>query len=729
MYRERLNLALDRIRSDQWKIFEEFASAFLTSQYPNLRTVATPSGDQGRDAELFSYDGRFPTVLQYSVSKEWGKKIRDTAKRISASFPDTIILIYVTNKSILSSADSLKGDIAKDYGLILDIHDMDWFLDRFAGDGHREAVSEALSQKIVDPYLTSKGVLEHSAPTLSSTEFRAALTFLQLQWEDDTREKGLTRLAFEALVKTVLRKTNSESRLPRSTIHNQITEMFPKHDPSQLKTLIDSALFQLTKRSIRHWTQSDEFCLTYEESERVRERLTELEVANNALDSEIRTTLQRYLGDIGEIDRLANLVRITINHYLSERGEISASAIANNKLFAIGVEDLQFSIEYVVKKKMEKEPRKIYDKIVRVIMSTMRELFTEPTQSVQNHLRTKADAYTLFAFLGRTPDIQRAVSKMFSHGTIWLDTTVVLPLLAEELIRDGQRRFSQMLKVASVAGLELRVTPGVVEEVERHINLCITYVNMSHSDWKGSVPFLADAYVRSGRNLMAFSSWIERFEGKERPEDDLGEYFGEFFSIMIEDLEADEMRASEKVRFAVQEAWHSAHAARRGSGDEGMDGITFNRLIRHDVENYVGVIERRRKEGVSPLGYSAWWLTLDRLASQVEKSVKDSLGNEAPQSPVMSADFLVNYLSVGPMRSKVTREAEYSLPIVLDVGVVEELPEDLMREAKRIRLEAGGLPEHIIRRRVRDCLDAAKRRRGRIMAEGIQTILEAINSD
>ena len=645
------------------------------------------------------------------------------------SLPDTIILIYVTNRSILSAADSLKGDIMKDYGLILDIHDMDWFLDRFAGDGHREAVSEALSQKIVDPYLTSKGVHEHSAPTLSSTEFRAALTFLQLQWEDDTREKGLTRLSFEALVKTVLRNTNSELRLPRSTIHDQITGMFPWHDSNRLKNLIDSALFQLTKRSIRHWTPFDEFCLTFDESERVRERLTELEVANNALDSEIRATLQRYFGDIGEVDRLVNLVRVTINHYLSERGEVFAGAIANNELFVIGIDDLQKSVEDIVKQQVKKEPRKTYDKIVRVIMSTVRELFTEPTQSVQNHLRTKADAYTLFAFLGRTPDIQRAVSKMFSHGTVWLDTTVLLPLLAEELVRNGQRRFSQMLKVASAAGLELRITPGVVEEVERHINRCITYVNMLHSDWSGSVPFLADAYMRSGRNLMAFSSWIERFEGKERPEDDLAEYFNEYFAIKRENLEAYEMRASEKVRFAVQEAWHSAHATRRGPQDESRDRITLNRLVRHDVENYVGVIERRGKEGVSPLGYSAWWLTLDRLASQVEKSVKDSLGHEAPQSPVMSADFLVNYLSVGPMRSKVIREAEYSLPIALDVGVLEELPEDLMREAKRIRLEAGGLSEHIIRRRVRDCLDAAKRRRGRIMAEGIQTVLETINSD
>ena len=186
---------------------------------------------------------------------------------------------------------------------------------------------------------------------------------------------------------------------------------------------------------------------------------------------------------------------------------------------------------------------------------------------------------------------------MFSHGTIWLDTTIVLPLLAEDLIHNGQRPFSQMLTIAHSAGLELRVTSGVIEEVERHINRCMTYVHMSHSDWKGRVPFLADAYLRSGRDLMAFSSWIERFEGQERPEDDLAEYFDEFFSIRTENLEDEEVKASEELRFAVQEAWHSAHSARRATGTGGLDDITFSRLVRHDVENYVGVIERRRNEG------------------------------------------------------------------------------------------------------------------------------------
>ena len=549
------------------------------------------------------------------------------------------ILIYVTNQSILSAADVLKGEISQDYGIILDIHDRDWFLDRFAGDEHREAVSEDLAQKIVDPYLVSRGVLKRSAPTLTSNELRAALTFLQLQWEDDTREKGLTTLAFEALVKMVLRNTNSDSRLSRTAIHEQIKFMFPNHDPERVTTLVNSALNKLTKRLIRHWVKPDEYCLTYDESERVKDRLAELEIASAELDFEIRSILQGYIDDSNEIDVLIELIRLTINYYLSERGEAFSSAITNNRMLSIGVEELRDSAANVVKKEAEEGLPEEQSKLSQIVFETVRELLTDPTLIVQKHLRAKADAYTLFAFLGRTPDIQRAVSKMFSHGTIWLDTTIVLPLLAEELIEGRQRRFSQMVMATSDAGLSLCVTPGVIEEVERHINRCITFVNRAPYDWTGSVPFLADAYMRAGRNLNAFPSWVEHFEGKERPKDDLAEYFQEFFSIRRESLEAEEGKATEEFRAAAQQAWHEAHSVRRGAGSTSMDEITFGRLVQHDVENYVGVVERRRTEEVSPLGYSTWWLTIDRSAKQVDESIKRDLGYDAPSSPVMSARF------------------------------------------------------------------------------------------
>ena len=728
MQRERLQLALERLRPDQWKLFEEFASAFLSVQYPNLRTVASQSGDQGRDAELFSYDGHIQTILQYSVSQDWKSKIHKTAKRISETRPETRILIYVTNQSILSSADPIKKELLETYGLILDIHDVAWFLDRFTGDGRREDVSEILAVKTVDPYLTSRGVLQHSAPVLSTTEYQAALTFLQLQWEDDTREKGLTKLSFQALVRAVLRNTNSDSRISRDEIHNRIIALFPNHDSAHVRDLVDSALLKLTKCYIRHWTKEDEFCLTYEESIRVRGRLAAIEIANSAIDSEIQSILRSYKKKPEEIERFGYLIRSAMNHYLLGRGEAFANAVTNNRLDKFGIEGFRGSVEHVVTLELTDCDPQYRKETARVMISTISDLFTEPSTDVQHHLRSKADAYTLLAFLGQTPDVQSAVSKMFSHGTIWLDTTIVLPLIAEVLIPNGRQRFTQMLKIASSSGLELRATPGVIEEVERHINRCLTYVHMHHSQWSGGIPFLVDAYIRSGRAPISFASWIENFEGRERSEDDLAEYFEEFFNVKRESLEEEVDKATRDILVAVQEAWHTAHARRRDVPSGELDENIIHRLVRHDVENYLGVVERRRRDGVSPFGYSAWWLTLDRSASQVDRDIRERLGNDAPPTPVMSADFLVNYLSIGPIRSRIAKDVESTLPIALDVGLFVELPADLLSEAERIRKEAGDLPEHIIRRRVRDCLDAAKRRPGRMVEEGVQSVLDTIGT-
>lgn len=728
MQRERLQLALERLRPEQWKLFEEFASAFLSAQYPNLRTVASQSGDQGRDAELFSYDSRIQTDLQYSVSQDWKSKIRRTAKRISEIRPETRILIYVTNQSIRSSADPIKNEILEVYGLVLDIHDADWFLDRFSRDEHRESVSEDLATKIVDPYLVSRRVLQHSAPILTTTEYQAALTFLQLQWEDDTREKGLTKLSFQALVRAVLRNTNSDSRMSRDEIHNQIIALFPNHDSAHIRDIVDSALRKLTKRYIRHWIKEDEFCLTHEESIRVRGRLAAIDISNSAIDSEIRIVLEPYGRKSEEIEQLGHLIRSAVDHYLFGRGEAFANAVTNDRLDKFGIEGFRNSVERVVNSELTDCDQQYKTETINVMLSAIASLFTEPSVDVQHHLRSKSDAYTLLAFLGQTPDVQSAVSKMFSHGTIWLDTTIVLPLIAEVLLPTGRQRFTQMLKSATSSGLDLRTTPGVIEEVERHINRCLTYARMHHSQWSGGIPFLADAYMRSGRDPNSFASWIEQFEGMERPEDDLAEYFKEFFNIERESLEEEVDNTKYEIRMAVQEAWHTAHSKRRDVYNGGLDENTIHRLVRHDVENYLGVVERRRRDGVSSFGYSDWWLTLDRSANQVDRDVRERLENDAPSTPVMSADFLVNYLSIGPTRYRITKDVESTLPIALDVGSFAELPADLLSEAERIRKEAGDLPEHIIRRRVRDCLDKAKRRPGRIVEEGVRTVLDTIGT-
>lgn len=54
MNRKLFELALERLRPSDWEHFEELSSAFLASDFPSLRTMASPSGDGGRDSELFS---------------------------------------------------------------------------------------------------------------------------------------------------------------------------------------------------------------------------------------------------------------------------------------------------------------------------------------------------------------------------------------------------------------------------------------------------------------------------------------------------------------------------------------------------------------------------------------------------------------------------------------------------------------------------------------------------
>jgi hypothetical protein len=206
MKTQRLVFALERLKSGDWARFEHFASQFLVFDYGTLRTVAGPSGDLGRDSELFSPDGDPTVLLQYSVSKGWAAKIRRTAKRVRENFASASVLVYVTNQQIGAGADALKKELRKDFRLVLDVHDRAWFLDRISFPPERQGIAEQLAAEVVDPYLASRGVVESQAPALTEFESKAAVLHLQLQWEDDSREKGLTKLSFEALVKSVLRE-------------------------------------------------------------------------------------------------------------------------------------------------------------------------------------------------------------------------------------------------------------------------------------------------------------------------------------------------------------------------------------------------------------------------------------------------------------------------------------------------------------------------------------------
>lgn len=348
-----------------------------------------------------------------------------------------------------------------------------------------------------------------------------------------------------------------------------------------------------------------------------------------------------------------------------------------------------------------------------IFTTIIRDLFAQPKKSTQIYLRRLADSYTLFSFLKETPDVQAATRKLFSYGIVWLDTTVLLPFFAEQLEEDeAQRKFTRVLQLSRNAGVELRVTPGIIEEINSHMNRALKCSQNSPTLWRGRSPYLYSRYLQTGKSGQEFAKWLSLFRGIERPEDDIAQYLFEIFGIEKFGLSEQLQTISQDLRWAAERLWSEAHRERRRQNVAEGEESTTHLLIKNDLETYLGVIALRQQEQVTELGYRHWLLTLDSIAWQIRNRLREEFPNRALPSPLLSLDFLINNLTFGPERGKLTRGEEQTLPIFLDVEISESTSQDILEIADKVRQENEGLPEYVIRRKVRDAIDQARIRRG-----------------
>lgn len=220
---------------------------------------------------------------------------------------------------------------------------------------------------------------------------------------------------------------------------------------------------------------------------------------------------------------------------------------------------------------------------------------------------------------------------------------------------------------------------------------------------------------------------MEQFRGSLRPSDDLSDFLAEEHGVRVGSLEEESASAPPEVRGAVHEIWDRTHERRR-TGE--LEAETRARLVAHDVENYLGVVQRRRGESKTGVGYKTWWLTLDRTAYDIPSKLREELGSQSPPSPVMSPDFMVSYLAVGPLRAQLGREKEEKLPLsVADLGLNEDLPQELIKEAQRVRAGLHGKDDRVIRRELRDSLDKHRRRVGPQARGGLARIGEELKEE
>jgi hypothetical protein len=709
--RNRLLLALRTLKGSNWEHFERLCSAFLAVEFPLFRTTGSPGGDRGRDAELFNYSGSPSVLFQFSVQRDWKQKIADTLKRVTTEFPEATHIVFMSCQEIGAQGDDARGK-AIALGLSIDIRDQSWFTERVNLDDSRRAAAEELARVIVDPLLHNSGVLSN-APGLTGQEAKTALVYLEMQARDEVVGKGLTKSCFEALVKCSLRGTSAQNRKSRKQVQGDILSLLPQHSAVQLNPLIDVALKRLTKGAIKHWTKTDDFHLSFEELEGTKDRVVSLALLNQAFTDDVVDIL-RSDSNIKEtnFDIIAETVRHIIEVYFFRLGEEFALCLVGKQAIPLHEELLR---DITIENAPTGRPyagltwNSLLERLVIEILRT-------PSEATTELLRLLSTSYTLFAFLSEVPDVQKATKKLFEHGTIWLDTSAVLPLFAEQAFPEDMRPFTDLMVQLGRAGTKLAVSEGVIEEIESHLNLCVTYLRTR--DWQGRVPYVYARFRIAGKSAASFPSWVDNiFMGKHRPMDDLAEFLRELAKIEVEKPPYLD-NIDDDVVNAIREYWKSVQDKRR-RGDDRFN-INANRLAEHDSENYLSALAQRRGQpGGSALGYSSWLLTLDSAAWSLLSAMDDEIRRKVVHAPVISLDFLLKYLAFGPRRDRIDTSGNGSARI-FTASIYESIPVDLINVADIVRARNAGVPERLIQRRIRDELDKQKMAAGAAQQAGLE---------
>jgi hypothetical protein len=701
MVHERLRFALEQVTSGDWLIFERLCSEFLVDEFPAIRTTATPSGDGGRDGELFAIPGEERTGFQYSVSTDWNSKIRRTVATVQANGFHYGLLIYCSSQAIGAKADALKQELWKKHGLLLDVRDREWFCERELHSPAREAAAAQFCRMLVDPIVSARGIASVAGSPLALEEGRVALVQLALNSSDRLGDTNLTKTSFDALVQSALLDSTQDNALDVQTIIQKVRLLVPHGAENQVKSLVESALVRLSQKRgpVKHLRVDGRFHLSYEATEKWRTAAADYLLDQQALEVDLADAANGFDADLDSnpsaLQSEGQALRAALEAVMLRSGEQFVAAVEGGDTRMLTRQSVSEAI-VALGSSLRLHP----DDAATVVM----EVLSTPSARTRTHLLRVLDAYTLMAFLQQTPDVQKALSRVFDNGKVWLDTSAVLPLLAETLIDEPEQRLQTVLLRAAVdSGLALRVTDGVIEELRFHLERCITYLHAG-SSWDAEVPFIFSAYMLSGRDERQFSDWVSNFRGLINPEQDIEEYLQAVFSIERHDLKEAAEKADVKLRGATSELFRRKHFGGYRAGRTRRSRLRseniIDRLAAHDVESALGVIQLRRESRL-PLGHEAWWLTLDKTAFKLGAWLRDQLGRDAPDTPALSPDYLSQMLRLGPIRRTVAADVT-RLPLVIDVTRLESVPVELIDAARKTREIMAGFDEVRIRREVRD---------------------------
>ncbi len=687
--------ALDKLADGD--VFERFAVSFLS---PMLGHDFAPVGglhDRGVDGleRTFSRDGSAAQgIFQFSVESDTRAKIRRTLVALKKNDVTTTKLTYVTSR-LVDQLDRVADDLEGQFAVPLRIFDRRWFV------GHVNDLPQtaAAYTRFVDNYFHDLAQPGRSFEIADLEGDPRLYVFLRQLWDERSADASLETVVVDALILFSLEGTDPDAVPPRMRTRQQILDRVRElvaFDSAVLTARIDDRLYALSRkpRQIRHHRKQNAYVLPYETRRTIKER----NVRDAALIDTFRSVTTAKLGDYLETSKLVeecfDVTSAVLHKVFSQQG----LEFTNFVLSGEGGDAVEKIMPEIVSLAVQDSQIPSTDRELarRAIILTLRDAVYNGHPAQSEFLGALSRTYMMLFTLRCDPKLYVYFSTLASQLRIYVDVSVLVPAMSEYFLEVRNQRHANLLRGAHAAGTNLRVNRTILGELAGHFEM----LRRNYEElYKGTEStFDTDEQIVYVDEIMLRAYFYCRRRGQVST-------FEEFFNSFVSFVAFD--RASAEAELA---AWLKEEFGVEFVPDESL-GIAIDKddaraiteeLVQHRagrgarlraqndarmVLTIYGLRERDSELGEGGVfGYRTWWLSTDTTTG---RAVRNVLGDRFPVSCYIRADFLNDFVALGPGRAAVEQTFREMFPNLTGVSMSFHLPEGAADVTKSYIREHG----------------------------------------
>ena len=247
-------------------------------------------------------------------------------------------------------------------------------------------------------------------------------------------------------------------------------ETITSFDPNWLEEMLDKRLLLLSQkplRKIKHHQPDDKYCLPYETRIMQAESQNQDKELYERFKVESTALLEDVFSNTGESssDNFALLERI-FHDVFSQQGMEFTHFFESGS----GEDSVDKSLVDIVSNVIDSSGIQpiARNRTEQALLEVVRNIIYDGSECQLEFLSKLSSTYRMLFLVQCDPKLVNYFEAMAGKLNIFVDTSILIPAMSEYFLPDKNKRYTNLLLCARDAGIKLKITETVLDELEAH---------------------------------------------------------------------------------------------------------------------------------------------------------------------------------------------------------------------------------------------------------------------